>query len=66
MNIKEYYVSKLAINYQMLIPRNPVDFKDKSKTIYYRQHIMHTIEEDDYDDDNMYNLYKVLTLIFRY
>ena len=65
MNIKEYYVSKLAINYQMLIPLNPVDFKDKSKTIYYRQHIMHTIEEDDYDDD-MYNLYKVLTLIFRY
>jgi hypothetical protein len=65
MNTKEYYVSKLAINYQMLIPLNPVNFKDKSKTIYFHQHIMHTIEEDDYDDD-MYNLYKVLTLIYRY
>lgn len=62
---KEYYVSKLTINYQMLIPKDPVDFKDKSKTIYYAQHIMRTIEDED-DEDDMYNLYKVLTLIYRY
>ena len=61
---KEYYVRKLTINYQLLIPLNPVDFKDKSKTIYFHQHIIRTIEDDDNDD--MYNLYKVLTLIYRY
>lgn len=63
---KEYYVRKLAISYQMLIPLNPVDFKDKSKTIFYHEHTMRTIEDDDNDNDDMYNLYKVLTLIYRY
>ena len=60
---KEYYVSKLTINYQKLITREPVNFKDKSNTRYYRTHIIRTIEEE-YDD--MYNLYNVLNLIYRY
>lgn len=61
---KEYYVSKLTINYQKLITREPVNFKDKSNTRYYRTHIIRTIEEYEYDD--MYNLYNVLNLIYRY
>ena len=60
---KEYYISKLTINYQKLITREPVNFKDKSNTRYYHTHIIRTIEEE-YDD--MYNLYNVLNLIYRY
>lgn len=58
---KEYYVSKLSIDLQKLIPRVPVDFKDKRKTELYRYQTEVAINEDD-----IYNLYNVLTLIYRY
>lgn len=58
---KEYYVSKLTIDLQKLIPQKPVDFKDKSQTIFYRYQTESAINEDD-----IYNLYNVLTLIYRY
>lgn len=58
---KEYYISFLSIDLQKLIPREPVDFKDKSQTIFYRYQTESAINEDD-----IYNLYNVLTLIYRY
>lgn len=58
---KEYYISFLSIDLQKLIPQKPVDFKDKSQTIFYRYQTESAINEDD-----IYNLYNVLTLIYRY
>lgn len=62
MNNKEFYLSHLDLNSQMLIPLKPIDIKDKKNTKQFHYHTLCAINPDY----NTYKLYYILALIYRY
>lgn len=62
MNNKEFYLSHLDLNSQMLIPLIPIDIKDKKNTEQFIYHTQCAITPNYIP----YELYYIIALIYRY